>query len=362
MICTGLTIVVSIEAFIGVLYGCFCSAILFIKVSRIQSHAQVVFSDPIVVRYGTGVMIDDGEDVKAADGSVEGRRRRSLRKSQEISCPVLEFRLVNCLNRVQGGELLDASLNIVACIDASQVCRTVQNAHRSKLRGKKGKRGGPRARGGGPGLLRARSQAALKREEKNDTLANRLKRPMLSSATSILSLLRSQQELVHRQAQQELDEGDLVPRKIFSKLEVESPDHPFFKRAWTVCHKLDEYSPLLKTSTREAIKNHGGFWPPELNTADGVRSSIQFDQILVSFSGTSNADANSVYAQKVYEFVDMNVGYRFANLLYRDAHDGSLHVDARLINDVLEQGGGGGEDLASKPIGRCYGAKESLML
>lgn len=306
-------------------------------------------------------MIDDGEDAKSADGSAEGSSS-SAPKPQEIPCPVLEFRLANRLNWVQGGELLDATLNIVACIDASQVCRTVQNALRRRRHGKKGKRGGPRTRGTGPGLLRARSQAALKREEKNEILSKKLKKPPLSSVPSIMSLLRSHQESVSRQTHQEFEEGDLVPHKIFSKLEVESPDHPFFKRAWTACHKLDKYSPLLKTSAREAIKNNGGFWPPELNTAEGVRSSIQFDQILVSFSGTSNADANSVYAQKVYDFVDVNVGYRFANLLYRDLHDGSVHVDSRLINDVVEQAGGGGEDLANKPIGRHYEAKDSIML
>jgi hypothetical protein len=64
-------------------------------------------------------------------------------------------------------------------------------------------------------------------------------------------------------------------------------------------------------------------------------------------SGTSNADANSVYAQKVYDFIDVNVGYRFVNPLYRDLDDGSLRVDTSLINDVLEQAGGGGEPFTS---------------
>jgi hypothetical protein len=91
------------------------------------------------------------------------------------------------------------------------------------------------------------------------------------------------------------------------------------------------------------VKDNGGFWPKELNSHEGVRAAIHFDKVLVSMSGTSNADANSVYAQKVYDFIDVNVGYRFVNPLYRDVDDGSLRVDTSLINDVTEQAGGGGE-------------------
>lgn len=42
--------------------------------------------------------------------------------------------------------------------------------------------------------------------------------------------------------------------------------------------------------------------------------------------------------------MDVNIGYQFVNILYRD-NDGSLGVDIDLINDVREQQGGGGEPL-----------------
>jgi hypothetical protein len=61
-------------------------------------------------------------------------------------------------------------------------------------------------------------------------------------------------------------------------------------------------------------------------------------------NGVSNVSASDVYAQKIYDFVDINVGYQFVNILYRDT-DGSLGVDTDLINDVREQNGGGGEPL-----------------
>jgi hypothetical protein len=82
---------------------------------------------------------------------------------------------------------------------------------------------------------------------------------------------------------------------------------------------------------KELIRLNGGNWPVELNTAEAVRACVLFDQIVVILLGTSNADANSVYAQKVYGYVDLCVG-----------------VDHSLLNDVKEQRGGGGEDVHTR--------------
>ena len=98
------------------------------------------------------------------------------------------------------------------------------------------------------------------------------------------------------------------------------------------------------------VRQNRGFWPRQLNNYELVRKSIYFDQILVSLSGTSNADANAVYAQKAYAFVDVCVGYRFVNQLYRDKNDGSLRVDTGLVSDVTEQAGGGGEPLTTRNV------------
>ena len=38
----------------------------------------------------------------------------------------------------------------------------------------------------------------------------------------------------------------------------------------------------------------------------------------------------------------MNIGYTFANVLLR-REDGGFGVDVNLLNDVIEQNGGGGE-------------------
>lgn len=75
----------------------FATAILFGKVLRIQSHAQVIFSDPIVIRYGGGVAADDNNTHN--DEEEEEAKRNP--------CPVLEFRIVNRLFNDVGGEIMD---------------------------------------------------------------------------------------------------------------------------------------------------------------------------------------------------------------------------------------------------------------
>ena len=515
--CTGMTIVVTLEAFVGVLYAAFCGAVVYAKVSRTQSVAQVVFSSPIVIRYGTGVSIETTNQNNASmvssfgqqqqqqsqqppsvlGGSIMGKEEkmddtttttavtttnnnnirgdekkrvprkrikqvsdnsvtdmRFLQDTQRLPCPILEFRIANRLSNVDGGELLDAAVNIVASIDAAQACHTVHTAmmkKKKRRRKKKMGRGGGGTGGGGGGRhehghnnIHHKSMAlghamhhqqhwTMDREEylsyATELLGTTATMPtpeemahsMYSSWTttdpttssfrhrrnnnhnnnnSLMEPSFTPGQLHHqhhhqqhhhqpnhasqsqhdnpRRLHQSFEEdptGHLVPRRIFSKLDVDTYEHPFLEHVWTIRHTLDDRSPLLRTAARDMIQANGGFWPMELNSANGVRSAMHFDQILVSLSGTSNADANAVYAQHVYEWVDLNVGYRFVNMLYRmnnqrrqdkkkkndnndendemvdtnndnndwDMDEPQWRVDLRLINDVTEQAGGGGE-------------------
>jgi hypothetical protein len=136
--------------------------------------------------------------------------------------------------------------------------------------------------------------------------------------------------------------GSLAPRRIYHPLKIETDSHPFFKRVWTVRHVLDATSPLLSITARRMIDANGGFWPQELNNYSDVRKHLNFHEIIVSFSGTANASGSSVYAQKVYDYVDVNVGYSFVTVLAL-SDKGVLMVDHELLNDVHEQYGGGAE-------------------
>ena len=323
--CIGISILTALEAFSGYLYASFCGAILFAKVARAASHAQVIFSDPVVIRYGGGVASEDGEE----EGSEEFEQLKTQRGllSRSLPCPVLEFRLVNRLSHQIGGEIIDATLHIVARIEEKQAANTVRFPLLEQRR-KKRRRG--RQRTADKGLIH---RNALKRVTSTS---------MYSAQQSVRSLFMAPKR--NNQAIDEDPTGKLVPRRIISKLEIDSPDHPFFKRAWVAKHVIDHHSPLLRQEARELVRLNGGHWPEELNSADAVRASVMFDQILVSFSGVSNVDAKSVYAQKIYEYCDVCVGYRFVNILFKDRY-GCLNVDQTLLNDVVEQVGGGGEEL-----------------
>jgi hypothetical protein len=352
--CTGMAILTSLEAFYGNLFFSLCCAILFARVGRAQSYAQVTFSDPIVIRFGLGVGMD-GEE-RESDEENDSSHAGSSGKEERIECPVLEFRLVNRMFAVTGGEIMDAAIHTIATIDANQAIPAIQRAKGVRRRGKKG------------------NAVGWKKERRTNWFHGELAGGVpplpedmpLESMNSVGLPHSTDEGPAHdpgdiRNVTHVVDEdptGNLCPRRIFSKLYVDPPDHPFFKRAWVVSHTLDQESPLLEPHARTMVCNNGGYWPSELNSYDAVRAAVSFEQIIVTMTGTSNADANTVYAQKVYDFADVVVGYKFANMLYRDPRDGSLQVDVRLLNDVTEQAGGGGEPLDAMQVG----SKRNVMM
>jgi len=248
--CSFLSLLCSVEAFVGILYGGFVGAIMFGKIVRLQSHAQVIFSDPIVIRYGSGVP----DEIDCEKGF--------------MPCPILEFRCINKLHDKDGGEVFDATLNCVA-------------------------------------ILNPESKTKFKDRRKSTIMLN------------------SQAEFV--------------------RVNIGTQQNPFFKRSWLAQHKLDEQSPLLSSAARKLIEENNGYWPSYLNSVEGVKHSLrQFTNLSVTFSGVCNFSAASVYENKLYCFSDVNIGYQFVKVLHLD-DDNDIEVDCDLINDVLEQDGGGGD-------------------
>jgi len=277
------------------------------------------------------------------DGDSDGGSHSTLEDDLEkIPCPLLEFRVVNRMHNVHGGEIIDATMNLVASIDARQATSpTVKgNTTRRRRGGKKGKKSRSRHVRRAPQPQQDRSEDQQLAWDRFSTVGSTESLPILKAEAA-----RTSQEL------EEDPQGHLVPKRILCKLECESQEHPYFRRVWMLRHKLDDNSPLLRAHARMMVKLNNGYWPAELNTAEGVRAAFHFDQLLVSFTGTSNADANSVYAQHIFDFDDVAIGYRFVNMLYRDENDGSLKVDTSLLSDVMEQVGGGGEEFTA-PIER----------
>ena len=71
----------AVESFVGVLFASITGAIIFGKIARIQSIAPVMFSHPICVRYGTGVMLPSSADEERGDNDVE------VGDKLELPCP-----------------------------------------------------------------------------------------------------------------------------------------------------------------------------------------------------------------------------------------------------------------------------------
>jgi len=305
--------------------------VLFGKVLRIQSHAQVIFSDPIVIRYGSGVE----PETEATGGTTSNRNlvhQGTTRDKFHIPCPVLEFRIVNRLYNDVGGEIMDATLHAVANVDAADADPSMKGTTDS-MRGQRFETGSNTDTNSERGY-----------DSSSDAGSSFHSGRHVSKFMANMSVFGGGGKK-NQQTIEEDPSARLVGKRIFSKMHIEASEHPFFKRVWLACHVLDGSSPLLTQKTRKAIRRNGGFWPPHLNSYEAVRNSLDFNQILVSLNGVSNVSAADVYAQKIYDVVDVNVGYHFVNLLYRDAKDGGLKVDTTLINDVREQNGGGGEPL-----------------
>lgn len=302
---------------------------------RIQSHAQVIFSDPIVIRYGTGVA--EGGEYDNDNGSDDDNDDDGKPKSHP--CPVLEFRIVNRLFNEAGGEIMDATLNVVANVDANDADPSLIDALDSDR-----KRYNYSSHNSSDGAVSNLSNADTNSDSDGALSENggfrnhhnvhdshhghdsngRFQNSVSNiSFPKFLDPFHSLMGKIDHQAVDEDPSARLVSKRIFSKMLIEASDHPFFKRVWLARHVLDETSPILKPRVRRQIRRHGGSWPEHLCTWNAIRDSLQFNQILVSLNGVSNVSASDVYAQKIYDFVDINVGYQFVNILYKDT-DGAL--------------------------------------
>lgn len=330
--CFLVTFICSLESFIGVLYSGFCGAILFGKVLRMQSHAQVIFSDAIVIRYGSGIQEHQFEE---SDNNLTEERSRD-----KIPCPVLEFRIVNRLFDEPGGEIMDASLNVVANVNARDADPVLIDALNKSRRSKLLRRYSYRSEDYYNGNQPSTTDSIM-----SDTMSDGSGRASFdSSRPSKRSSLFNTLITRNHHTVDEDPSSRLVNKRIFSKMYFEQCEHPFFKRVWVGRHILNMESPLVRPKVKRLIRRNNGYWPKSLNNFTGVRQSLLFNQILVSLNGVTNLSAHEVYAQKIYDFVDVNIGYQFVNTLYKDI-DGILKVDTDLINDVREQHGGGGEPL-----------------
>jgi hypothetical protein len=373
--CTFISFLTSLEALVGVIYAGFTGAIIFAKVTRISQRARVKFSDPMLIKYGAGVDAELGLDYNVQfspvkeenkneehpnestnDNTLDKARFQALANapSKQSPFPVLEFRIANELHNTIGGEIIGSQVNAVVVIESHRASdevsedlakqikmdrlkRTVKEKHVKKRKGSK------------QDDVSQMSLNDLSTRSHDSTTSTATEDDTTSSSRTSAYLHGIANRARHFGAKKmKIDEEDsssqIVPRMVFSPLTLDNTEHPLFKRLWTFRHVLDQDSPLLSAAARQKVLENNGAWPLEWNNQDAIRTAVRFNQIIVSFTGVSNISAASVYKQKVYDYIDFVVGYQFVNPLYR-GRTGKLKVDLNIINDVIEQNGGGGEVL-----------------
>ena len=198
-----------------------------------------------------------------------------------------------------------------------------------------------------------------------------------------------------------------LDKKAYYQFALTPDSHPHFSRIWYARHVLNAESPLLKREIRDMIVQDGGKWDkgewcalaiarvlvPELlhfshhnfynnsffslhqldfNTASEIRNCLnEFVSLRITLNGTSAVSANTVYTEHVYEYEDVVVGWRFANMVYemepkhrlwrrlfpfgsgsektdkvRGQSDTNTKVDKALIHDIVPQPGNDHEEVA----------------
>jgi hypothetical protein len=420
--CIGVNALMAAEAFVGVLFGSVVGAIIFGKVARVQSIALVKFSDPLCIRYGTECAADKKDICSDSDTDEETATTTAEEKDLQqdnirLSCPILEFRLINNFSKTKGGEIMDARINVVATklakddlaeLDLADLDYVMNEraakAEKEKRRTTFIEKDGAAVRETGMAADKALEKGgkllekgAMEAVGKTSSLAKHTGSTLLnfgrnaSHATGSLlqrlnhsitrpsgadipgveteeepyemsELKKELEEEFHQRFKDQLkesqtssflkmqrsaiavDEGNspLVPRRIFYKLDLLTDSLPFFRRVWNLRHRLDANSPLLSAQARRMIEENQGRWPDSLNDHASIRKHVHFEEIIVSFAGTSYASGNSVFSQHVYDYCNVNVGYTFVPIL-RFNDRGTLVVDEELVNDVKEQDSGGAE-------------------
>lgn len=321
------------------IYAGFTGGIIFAKVTRITQRAKIRFSDPLLVRWGSGV----NGNILSDDINNENTIRNEI---QQSPFPVLEFRLVNELHNVAASEIIGSHVNAVVLIEAQQDGEEVSDELVEQIKIERLKRISKAKRKNN--VMATHRLSSVSEFSSHSNLSNTSTEDNTStrSTASATSYVLDKTKRYFGNKKMKIDEeevgGVIVPRLMFCKLSLDHSEHPFLKRLWTFRHVINGESPLLSNTAKQRILENGGQWPNAWNNAQAVRDAIRFNQIMVSFTGVSNISAADVYKQKVYDYVDLVCGYQFVNPMYTSS-TGRLKVDLKLINDVVEQNGGGGE-------------------
>lgn len=145
-------------------------------------------------------------------------------------------------------------------------------------------------------------------------------------------------------ASRKMDHDDSLPKKRFHSLDIQPSTIPMFKKVVYVRHRLNTNSPLLRRDAKKMIEKNNGKWPVALNNAASIREQLNFEEMLITLEGTSDISKSSVISHKEYKHTEGKIGWQFIGMTFKDG-DKDTRVRFDLLNDLVEQKGGGGERL-----------------
>jgi len=311
--CYAIRFTCAFVAFIGVLFASTTAAIMYSKLLRLLAKAHITFSSTLCVQYGKG---NEGSTVRFGQLNF----RASVAPSALLKpfsndddddgdgFPVIEFRIINDRANHEGSEIWDAQIRGIVQLHKEQPLET----------------------------------------ERNNSYNLDLKDTPTRGQESTLDL----------------------EKKVYYPISLSPESHPHFSRIWYARHVLNAESPLLKRDIRDSIVHGGGKWNRDYNNWEVMRDCLnEFTSLRITLSGTSAESASTVFGEHVYEFDDVCVGWRFANMVYEDKDEGlwsrfgfvsaakgdkkysvdttdtRTKIDALLLHDIFPQPGGDFEPL-----------------
>eukprot|EP00577_Skeletonema_sp_RCC1716_P009816 CAMPEP_0113407288 /NCGR_PEP_ID=MMETSP0013_2-20120614/19966_1 /TAXON_ID=2843 ORGANISM="Skeletonema costatum, Strain 1716" /NCGR_SAMPLE_ID=MMETSP0013_2 /ASSEMBLY_ACC=CAM_ASM_000158 /LENGTH=664 /DNA_ID=CAMNT_0000293193 /DNA_START=212 /DNA_END=2206 /DNA_ORIENTATION=+ /assembly_acc=CAM_ASM_000158 len=330
--CSWVVTLCTIEAFLGLLYAGMCAAILFGKVNRVQSHANIVFSNPVCLQYEWVVEDDEEED----DDEDDEEDPFSSGPPQTIMTQKEPSELQIGSGNGEGGEEKNnkerrgekgssrPTLNSFVSIDEeSPLAQSPQDAESGV--GVEGERGNDAF------IDQFNGCPVLKFQILNE-LCNKEGAEIVDAIMKVVGI--------------KFKGSGRVTRSEYVRVNLVDFEHPFLSRVWHGVHVLDGTSPLLTDKAKQRIRENNGSWPSHWFRPDVIKEKLDFADLIVTVAGISNISALTVHAYKRYKIGDVLIGYNFAPLVFRDKKTGMLEVDKTLVNDVREQAGLEGEDLS----------------
>ena len=345
--CSWVVTLCTMEAFLGLLYAGMCAAILFGKVNRVQSHANLIFANSVCLQYEWVEEEDDSEEEEEEEEGFFSHIRLPTRetvaaKKKEKEAMAAQKEKDTIVTKKEESSKLDIHNGIGEEEVDEELNEWKDDSNRRPSL--VDSFGGPDVENPFPTLAPPQDAfidqfngcPVLKFQVVNE-LCNKEGAEIVDAIMKVVGIKFK-------------GSNGRVTRSEYVRVNLVDFEHPFFSRVWHGVHVLDGSSPLLNDKAKQRIRENNGSWPSHWFRPDVIREKLEFHDLIVTVAGISNISALTVHAYKRYKIGDVLIGYTFAPLVFRDKETGRLSVDKKLVNDVREQAGLEGEDLSVRKL------------